>query len=68
MITSLRSSVRCFEDINNLRKITGDICPDTSCDLIYHDGYFVLSYDERDTRRSKELNYDMELSYETPAN
>lgn len=45
--------IKCFDDLNNLRKLVQDIYSEISCEILYDDNYFMLCNDDRDKRRLK---------------
>ena len=48
-----KMNVKCFNDIDTLRKKIDDIYSEASCEIIYDDQYFMLNNEERDRKRKR---------------
>jgi hypothetical protein len=53
-----KMKISCFSDLDNLRNEIQDIHSDVSCEILYDNEYFTLSYEDRDGRRLKEMKTD----------
>lgn len=52
--------ITCYDDIDTVRKLIGDVLPTAQCKDVYDNDYFKLEYQERDDRRKVEE--DMKIS------
>lgn len=57
-------NITCFKDIDKLRKIVGDIYPEISSTTLYDNNYFVMSFAERDARRSSDFQDETAIDNE----
>ncbi|KAL7018266.1 hypothetical protein ACKWTF_010695 [Chironomus riparius] len=58
--TSSSINITCFKDIDKLRKIVGDIYPEISSTTLYDNNYFIMSFADRDARRSDDFQDETE--------
>jgi hypothetical protein len=56
-------NVTSYNDIDRIREEIGDIYSGFSCNLLYDDSYFKLSYEERDRRRLMDYNCESDEDY-----